>query len=96
MTEERFKRLLDAAQEMVDHINGEADVEPERIHFAGEPDPREIRKRMGLSRKDFAHVLGVPERTLESWEQGRRDPSGAAFRLLQIAQDYPDILMRYA
>lgn len=38
----------------------------------------------GLSQADFAAMLGVAVRTLQDWEQGRREPSGAAKALLKV------------
>ena len=34
--------------------------------------------KSGLSQSDFAKLLGVSVRTLQDWEQGRRELSGAA------------------
>jgi putative transcriptional regulator len=45
-----------------------------------------------LSQKQFAAVLGVSTRTLQEWEQGRRQPSGAARSLLAIAARRPEVL----
>ncbi len=45
----------------------------------------EARHRTGLSQKEFAKLLGVSLRTLQEWEQGRRQPSGAAKSLIMIA-----------
>lgn len=42
------------------------------------PPVAETRARVGLSRADFARLLGVSVRTLQEWEQGRRAPSGPA------------------
>jgi putative transcriptional regulator len=53
----------------------------------------EIRKRTALSQSEFASVLGVSVRTLQDWEQGRREPSGAARTLLAIASRHPGVLM---
>jgi DNA-binding transcriptional regulator YiaG len=39
-------------------------------------------------------MLNVSRDTEISWETGRRKPSGAALRLLQIVQAEPDILPR--
>jgi putative transcriptional regulator len=47
---------------------------------------------VGLSQAKFAELLGVSKRTLEQWEQGRRDPSGAAKTLIKIAQLHPESL----
>lgn len=49
------------------------------------PDVRTVRKQLNLRRKDFAELLGISPRTLESWEQGKRRPGGAAGVLLRIA-----------
>ena len=54
------------------------------------PDVREVRKQLNLKRADFAELLGVSPRTLESWEQGKRQPSGAAGVLLRIAVKNPN------
>ena len=42
-----------------------------------------VRLKSGLSQAEFAAALGVSKRTLEQWEQGRREPSGAAKQLLE-------------
>ena len=50
----------------------------------------EARNRVGLSQAAFATLLGVSVRTLQDWEQGRREPSGAAKTLLRIAAKNPE------
>lgn len=50
------------------------------------------RMKSGLSQAEFASLLGVSVRTLQDWEQGRRQPSGAARSLITIAQQQPKIL----
>jgi putative transcriptional regulator len=52
----------------------------------------EARNRVGLPQADFAALLGVSVRTLQDWEQGRRNPSGAAQTLLRVAILYPETL----
>src|SRR3546814_12045393 len=49
----------------------------------------EARTKLGLSQADFAGMLGVSVRTLQDWEQGRREPSGAAKALLKVATHAP-------
>lgn len=54
------------------------------------------RKKSGLSQAEFARLLGVSLRTLQEWEQGRRQPSGAAKTLIAIAERRPDVLKEIA
>lgn len=52
----------------------------------------EARHKLDLSQVEFAKLLGVSLRTLQEWEQGRRQPSGAAKSLIAIAIKRPEIL----
>lgn len=50
------------------------------------------RKKSGMSQAEFAKLLDVSVRTLQEWEQGRREPSGAAKTLIAIAERRPEVL----
>lgn len=52
----------------------------------------EARMRTGLSQVQFAQALHISPRTLQEWEQGRRQPSGAAQALIQIAYRHPEVI----
>ena len=51
---------------------------------------KSLRAEHQLSQDLFARVLGVSPETVKGWEQGKKHPSGAAARLLQIAREYPN------
>ena len=50
------------------------------------------RLKSGLSQAQFAAALQISARTLQQWEQGRRQPSGAAETLLKIVALHPEVL----
>lgn len=56
----------------------------------------EARMKVGVSQSAFAQLLGVSVRTLQEWEQGRREPSGAAKTLLRIAMRSPEAIRQAA
>jgi putative transcriptional regulator len=56
----------------------------------------EARMKLGVSQSAFAQLLGVSVRTLQEWEQGRREPSGAARTLLRIALRTPEAVLNAA
>ncbi len=63
-----------------------------RTSELSEPSPPQvIRLKLNLSQSAFAGLMGVSVRTLQDWEQGRRDPQGPAVALLRIAEQHPDV-----
>lgn len=74
--------LLQAVQEM----------KAGQLHVVSSP-VIEARKKTGLSQSQFAALMGVSVRTLQGWEQGRKQPSGAARTLLTIASTNPKAVL---
>jgi putative transcriptional regulator len=91
MRDELFEELVEGVQEMGAYLRGEANAA--RVTFVGEPDPRAIRAKLDLTQEQFAEALCISVATLRNWEQGRREPSGPAMRLLQIAAKHPDVIL---
>ena len=49
-----------------------------------------LRKRLGLSQAAFARQFMLSLRTLQDWEQGRREPEDVARAYLRVIERYPD------
>lgn len=67
-----------------------------KIHKVAVSPVVSARMKSGLSQSAFAKLLGVSVRTLQDWEQGRRQPSGAAKTLIAIADRSPKVLLEAA
>ena len=49
---------------------------------------------MALSQPVFASALNVSPETVRSWEQGKRRPDGPTLRLLEVAEQHPEVLLQ--
>lgn len=81
------QRLKQGLVEGIEYARGEATlattVVPIGRSFTGE-EVAAIRNRRHMSQAQFANLLAVNVKTLQSWEQGVRKPSKPTMRLLQI------------
>jgi putative transcriptional regulator len=92
----RFEAGRDIWQEVLD---GAREIKAGRgRRISVEPASPVLRARLktGLTQSQFAALLGVSKRTLEQWEQGRREPSGAAKTLIRLAELHPEVLREIA
>lgn len=53
---------------------------------------RGLRRSLHMSQAVFAATLNVSARTVQSWEQGVREPSDAALRMIQIVRVNPGVI----
>lgn len=59
-----------------------------------DPSPAKvIREKLSLSQDAFASLMGVSIRTVQDWEQGRREPQGPAKSLLRVAEQHPEVFV---
>lgn len=56
---------------------------------------KELRDSVGLTRKEFSEHVGIPVRTLEDWEAGRRTPPEYISRLIEYQLKYERLLREY-
>lgn len=53
---------------------------------------KNLREEAGFNRKDFSRHTGIPLRTLEDWEAGRRTPPEYIPRLLAYQLKYEALI----
>lgn len=83
--EELGNKLLAAVKEMqAGKVARVTQVQPNEVALA--------RVKTGMSQVQFAEALDISPRTLQEWEQGRRQPSGAARTLIRIATRHPEVV----
>ncbi len=80
-------------QDLLDSVRQMRRGQAARVSRVKLPPAAEARAKVGLSQQDFARLLGVSPRTLQDWEQGRREPTGAAKTLLRLASAHPEVLL---
>ena len=79
-------------QDLLESVRQMKRGESARVTKVELPAAAKARAQVGLSQQDFANLLGVSARTLQDWEQGRREPNGAAKTLLRVAVAHPEVL----
>jgi putative transcriptional regulator len=91
-----FERLRKGIQEGIAYSRGELNLKTTELPM---PPPRtgaaqivHLRKRLGMSQTMFAATLNVSPRTVQSWEQGLRQPADAALRMLQVIGKRPHVV----
>lgn len=87
MNDKDFQKLVKSVKQMGSIMKGE-DV-PHRITVLGKIDVKALREKTGLTQAEFSTMIGVSIKTLQNWEQGRREPEGPAKALLRVVEKEP-------
>ncbi len=90
-TKTTFDRIMEGLEEIKSIREGRK--KPVAI-YSLDPDARDIRELLGVSQESMASMIGVSVHTLRNWEQGRRQPEGAARVLLSMAAKEPQTVKR--
>lgn len=92
--------LVGSMHEALSHARGQLTLRttkvPRRTKRMSPAAIVQIRRKLKASTPVFAAFLNVTPDTVRSWERNRRQPSGPALRLLQIAQKRPEVLLESA
>jgi DNA-binding transcriptional regulator YiaG len=92
MEKELFEELVESLKEAVEISKGLR--EPSRRFVVSPPEVRVLREKIGLSQSEFAGLMQVSIKTLQNWEQGRRNPTGPAAALLKIVAASPELAIK--
>lgn len=98
MSDEDFAELKLSLEQALHHARGERhDLRTTVLPAPPKPMKKheivKLRQQLNLSQAVFASVLNVSVKTVQAWEQGLRQPSDAALKLLTIAKKHPEVLM---
>jgi putative transcriptional regulator len=83
------RQLIRGMRQAVRHARGEIKLRTRIVEVPDFVDVKAIRERSGLSQGDFANRYGISPRSLQEWEQGRRQPEGAVRSYLLVIDRNP-------
>src|SRR4051812_12684210 len=92
-------KIIEALTELRDVLKSGAPLEDHfTVRTVEVPEPQEfdasrvqaVREKLGLSQAVFAKLVGVSKILVQSWEQGAREPSALARRLLAEMDRNPE------
>jgi len=87
---EMFELLMEGLNEVLEEKKGLKKLRTRVVHIPepatnyGAQDVKRIRKTLHYSQSLFAAFLNISTKTVQSWEAGRRTPTHAALRLLEV------------
>jgi len=95
------EELIGSVEAFAGHVAGRQKLTMRTMEFSlrkpvkpiGPKEIKAIRKKLNVSQSVFASLLNVATVTAISWEKGRRNPTGTALRLLDLARKKPEILV---
>lgn len=93
-----FERIKSGLEEIILHCEGKIQLKTYAITVPDAPPEFDkskivaLRDRLKLSQPLVASLINVPVSTVQQWESGRRKPTGAAARLLQVYAERPDVV----
>src|SRR4051794_23851215 len=93
-----FERLQQGLTEGIQHARGELSLRttvlPDGPPEFSPEDLTALRVKVAMSQAAFARILSVSPRTVQSWEQGSRRPSGSSRRLIQVIHENPALVFQ--
>lgn len=94
MTRKAFDKIMDGLTDALAYAEGDRSRGEAHAVEVPSVDVRAARKKLGLSQDKFAAAFRISPSTLRKWEQGKRQPHGAARVLLTVIDKEPEAVRR--
>ncbi len=92
MKDADFNNLLQGIREAGSYLRGNR-KSAARVDHIDPESVAAIRAKLRLTQTAFSTAFGISPATLRNWEQGRRQPTGAARVLLRVAARHPKAVL---
>lgn len=86
--------IIKGLEQALAHAKGENNKVIVRQIEADKINIKAIRKSLKLTQEQLAFMMGVSTSGLQKWEQGLRQPRGAARTLLKVMEQEPEAVLR--
>lgn len=90
-----FSGIMSGLEEALAYEKGTAKAETiARKLSLPDIDVAEERRKLDMTQKAFAGILGVSKRTVEAWETGKSNPSPTARNLIYLISQDPSLVQK--
>ena len=83
------RTLIEGAKLTLKHLRGEIALSTRYVHVVPNVDVKAIRETQGFSQQEFASRYGLSLRSLQEWEQRRRQPESAVRAYMLVIRNQP-------
>jgi putative transcriptional regulator len=88
------KSIRRGLEQAVAYAEGRADPRNYRVHVPDDVDVAAIRRKLGMTQREFSSCFGFSINTLRHWEQGKRRPEGPTRAYLLVIDRAPRTVRR--
>ena len=93
MNNEKISPIASSIMQGLQEANADANGEPVcgiKKSVVYHLKPQHVRQQLNMSQSQFARAFGIPLRTLQGWEQGRRKIDMTTLSYLRIISKFPN------
>ena len=83
------RQIIEGLKLVEKQVRGEIELPVRYVDVPDFVDVKVIREKSGLTQAEFARRYGISPRSLQEWEQGRRQPEGAVRAYLLVIDRDP-------